>query len=63
MGDLEQAAVKIQALQRGRQTRAILSRQDLDGARAVFQQRHMMRELHMDGESLEAPLQRSLTVD
>ncbi len=40
----EKAAVKIQAMARGRQARSVLSNNTLDGARAIFAERQAMRD-------------------
>ena len=58
----DKAILKIQSLQRGRQTRQVLSKNDLEGARAIFAERHMMHDQNMDanvlsreqGEGMEA---------
>jgi hypothetical protein len=48
----EKAALKIQALQRGRQTRHVLGNNDLEGARAIFAERHMLYDRHMEAKML-----------
>jgi hypothetical protein len=40
----EKAAIKIQAMARGRQARSVLSNNSLDGARAIFAERQAMRD-------------------
>uniref|UniRef100_A0A6U2IAE6 Uncharacterized protein n=1 Tax=Hemiselmis andersenii TaxID=464988 RepID=A0A6U2IAE6_HEMAN len=48
----EKAAVKIQAMARGRQTRHILSNNSLKGARTIFAERQAMRDRQMDASQL-----------
>ena len=49
------AALKMQALQRGRQTRKVLASNTVDGARAVFAERNAMRDAHMGSSVLVRP--------
>ena len=48
----DKAILKIQSLQRGRQTRQVLSKNDLEGARAIFAERHLMHDNNMDAKVL-----------
>jgi hypothetical protein len=50
--DQAKAAVKIQAMARGRQTRAVLNQNSLDGARVIFAERQAMRDRDMDASQL-----------
>lgn len=50
--DQAKAAVKIQAMARGRQTRAVLNQNNLDGARVIFAERQAMRDRDMDASQL-----------
>lgn len=57
--DQRKAIVKIQSLQRGRQTRRIMSENSREGARAIFVERQMMNEAHMDASALARASQSS----
>jgi hypothetical protein len=48
----KKAALKIQTIQRGRQTRKVLAENDLEAARIIFAERNMMHDLHMDADVL-----------